>query len=75
MVIGATKLLNTFPNKDGIGQDLSPNAIVLGTLKLDYNNIKISFDSYVNLYDGTDNTMNSRTIGTIILRVSNEHGS
>ena len=43
MVIGATKLLNAFPNKDGIDHDLSPDAIILGTPKLDYNNIKLPF--------------------------------
>ena len=75
MVIGETKLLNAFPNKDGIDHDLSPDAIILGTPKLDYNNIKLPFGSYVNLYDGTDNTMNSRTVGAITLRASNEHGS
>ena len=75
MVIGATKLLNDFPNKDGIDQDLSPDAIILGTPKLDYNNIKLPFGSYVNLYDGTDITTNSRTVGAIKLRVSNDYGS
>ena len=64
-----------FPNKDGIDHDLSPDAIILGTPKLDYNNIKLPFGSYVNLYDGTDNTMNSRTVGAITSRASNEHGS
>ena len=40
MVIGATKSLNAFPNKDGIDQDISPDAIILGTLKLNYTNTK-----------------------------------
>ena len=40
MVIGAKKSLNAFPNKDGIDHDLSPDAIILGTPKLNYTNIK-----------------------------------
>ena len=75
MILGVTKMLNAFPNKEGISSDLSPDAIVLGTLKLDYNNIKLSFVSYVNLHDGTDNTMKSRAVSAITLRPSNEHSS
>ena len=75
MIIEVTKMLNAFPNKEGISSDLSPNAIVLGTPKLDYNNIKLSFGSYVNLHDGTDNTMKSRAVSAITLRPSNEHSS
>ena len=45
MILGVTKMLNEFPNKEGISSDLSPDAIVLGTPKLDYNNIKLYFGS------------------------------
>ena len=75
IVIGVTKFLNAFPNEDGIDQGLSPYAIIFGTPKLNYNNIKLTFGSYVNIYDGIDNTMKSRTVGEIALRASNEHGS
>ena len=74
-ILGVTKMLNAFPNMEGISSDLSPDAIVLGTPKLDYNNIKLSFGSYVNLHDGTDNTMKSRTVGALNLRPSNEYGN
>lgn len=40
MVIGVTKMLNAFPKKEGIYQDLSPDAIALGTPKINCNNIK-----------------------------------
>ena len=43
IILGVTKILNVFPNKGGINLDLSPDAIVLGTPKLDYNNIQVVF--------------------------------
>ena len=38
MVMRVPNMLNMFPNKDGIDQDLSPDAILLGTPNIDYNN-------------------------------------
>ena len=47
LMLGVTKMVNAFPNKEDISLDLRPDAIVLGTPKLGYNNIKLSFGSYV----------------------------
>ena len=47
----------------------------MGTPKIDYNNIIITFGSNVKLYDGTNNRMKSGTVGTITLRASNEYDS
>ena len=73
MILGVTKMLNVFPSKEDIDKNINPDAIFLGISRLDYNNIKLSFGSYVNLHDGTDSTMKSRVVGTIALRSSNEH--
>jgi len=75
IILGVTKMLNVFSNKEDIGINLSPDAIVLGTQRLYYNNIKLSFGTYVNLHDGTDNSTKSRVVGDIALRSPNEHGS
>ena len=75
LVVGICDLLNSFPARDGISVDLSPDSIVLGKPKLDYNSLKLTFGAYAHVFDGTDNTMKNRTVGAIALRPSNEHGS
>ena len=75
IIIGIIKMTNEFPNKEGIDKDLSPDAIILGIPKIDCNNTKLTFWSYVNLHDETDNTMKLRAFGDIALRPSNEHDS
>ena len=67
-----TMWLNAFPAKDGVSKTLSPSAIVLATPKPDCKNLKITFGSYAQAYDGTTNTTRSRSIGAIALKPSNE---
>jgi len=66
--------LNAFPSDTGISDTLSPAAIVRGIPNPDYNAIKITFGSFVQVHVGTDNTTKSRSVGAIALRAANERG-
>lgn len=54
--------LNQFSENDGISNDLSPAALVLGIAKPDCNKLKISFGSYAQVFDSSDNTANKRSV-------------
>ena len=75
LIQSITDMLNIFPRKDSIAEDYSPAAIVLGKPSIDYNMLKLDFGSYCRVYDGTDNTNKSRSVGAIALQSSNEHGA
>ena len=66
--------LNNFPNKQGISRTLSPSAIILGKPKTNYNTLTISSGAYAEVFESTDNTMKSRSVGAIALRPSNGRG-
>ena len=66
--------LNQFPEHDGISNELSPAGIVLGIAKPDCNKLKITYGSYAQVYDSTDNTTNKRSVGAIALKPSNNLG-
>ena len=66
--------LNLFPAKRGVSTVLSPASIVLGSLKLDCNLLKVSFGAYAQVYDTTDNSPRPRSVGAIALRPSNGRG-
>ena len=67
-------LLNSFPNEQGISETLSPNAIVKGKARLNYNHLKTAFGSYAQVYIGTNNDNTPRTVGVIALKPSNDKG-
>ena len=67
--------LNAFPNKSGLSRKISPDGIILGKPKVDFNCIKLSFGAYAQVYESTRNAMEQRTVGAISLRPSNNHGS
>lgn len=69
------RLLNAFPNKEGILKILSPAAIVLGNLKPNCIRLKITFGAYCKVYVGTTNTNVQRSITAIALQASNNWGS
>lgn len=75
MVISITDSLNSFPNKDGVDKNLSPNIIILVSPHVDYNTIRVSFGSYVQVFEKTDNTMKIRSVGDFSLSRSKENGS
>ena len=63
--------LNMIPSKNGISSDLSPAEIILGSPNPDYNRLKITLGSYTQVYIGTTNSKNRRTVGTIELSPEN----
>ena len=66
--------LNMFPYKNGVSSNLVPAAIILGLSNLYYNNMKITFGAYSQVYIGTTNSKKQRTVGVITLRAENERG-
>jgi hypothetical protein len=74
MVKGVIDMLNDFPSSNGVSQTLSPNTIVLGKGKPDFNKPRIAFGAYAMVYIGTTNTMKSRAIPGIALNASNDRG-
>ena len=66
--------LKMFPSKNGIASDLSPAAIILGSLNPYYNKLKITFVSYAQVYIGTTNSTKQITVEAIAIGPSNERG-
>jgi hypothetical protein len=59
---------NAFPVADGISNNLSPSAIVVGR-HIDYNrHCRFEFAEYVQTWEEHDNSMQPRTIGALALR-------
>ena len=64
LVAQATDLWNQFPSGANLTKDYSPAAIVVTSLaKPNFNQFWLEFGSYVQLYNGTTNTMKSHTFG------------
>ena len=66
--------LNIFPSKNGLSRDLSSAAIILGSPTPDYNTLKIMFGEYAQVYIGTTNSTEQRTVGVIALISEIERG-
>ena len=73
LVYGNTEWLYTFPNKEVISEDQSPNVIVEGNHKANCNSLRVTFRAYTEVYTNTKNTNLPRTVGVIVLRSSNVH--
>jgi hypothetical protein len=67
LVAFANGAANTLPNLDGISNNMSPDTIVTGRGRPNYNTMKLEFGTYVQVYDGTSNDTKSRTLGAIAL--------
>jgi len=69
LVYHATKGLNLFPAKNGISDTLSPLTIMTGRANPDYNDLKLEFGSYVQVFEDntSSNTTTSRNTGAIVL--------
>jgi hypothetical protein len=67
--------LNVFKPKDYIHPVTVPSGMILGDKKSDYNNLKLDFGQYCQVYDGTSNDQNSRSVAAIALRPRNNRGS
>ena len=67
-VYNAVRLLNILPSKNGISESLSPTTLVTGKPPPKYNDlVKLSFGDYAQVYVGTKNNMESRTVGGIAI--------
>ena len=64
--------LKMFPSKNRTSSDLSPAAILIGSPNPDYNKLKITFGAYEQVYIGTKNSTERRTVGEIAPRPANE---
>jgi Reverse transcriptase (RNA-dependent DNA polymerase) len=69
MVFAAVKLLNQFPVNGGISDTMSPYTIMTGQPSIDFNNLKLEFGSYVQIFEDNTptNTMKERNTGAIVL--------
>ncbi len=68
-VENAHKSLNQFPANDGASDVLSPLTIMTGKPAPDYNDLKIEFGAYAQVFEDNDvtNTVRARTTGAIAL--------
>jgi hypothetical protein len=65
----ANKTLNQFPAQNGVSDDLSPLTIMTGRPTPDYNDLKIEFGAYAQVFEESErtNTLRTRTTGAIAL--------
>jgi len=69
LVYHAAKSVNQFPAKNGISDTLSPLTIMTGRANPNYNDLKLEFGSYVQVFEDNtpSNTTTSRNTGAIVL--------
>ena len=67
-------LMNRMATKNGADRNTNPAAIVEGKNKLDLSKNRLAFGAYAEVWIGTDNTMNTRSIPEISLGPSNDDG-
>jgi len=69
VVFNSAKVLNQFPAKNGISDTLSPLTILTGCPNPNYNDLKLEFGLYVQVFEDNNptNTTASRNTGAITL--------
>jgi hypothetical protein len=68
MVFLSVFWLNAFPHKNGVSQIISPRTIVTGK-HIDYKaHCRIEYGQYVQTHEKHSNNMDSRTVGALALR-------
>lgn len=66
-------VLNKFSARNGgVSSTISPEQIVEGKRKIDFNQKRISFGQYAEIHDGTDNTAKYRTVAGIAMFPTND---
>ena len=70
----AQYMLNAFPSKTGILTTTSERNIIEGRPNLDHNTMSLKLEAYIQLFEGTNNTQHSRSVGAVALNPSNEKG-
>jgi hypothetical protein len=76
-VENANKSLNLFPVKNGVSKTLSPLTIMTGKPSPDFNDLKIEFGAYAQIFEDNDptNTQKARTTPAIAMTpTGNAHG-
>ena len=68
----AQSMLNAFPSKTGILNFMSARNIIKGRPNLDYNTMSLKLGSYIQLFEGTNNTQHRRSVGAVALNPQNE---
>ena len=63
--------LNVFPLSDGVSQNLSPRELLTGQVIDYYKHCQIEYGTYAQVHEDHDNTMYTRTTGTIAIRPTN----
>jgi hypothetical protein len=65
----ANKVLNLFPAKNGVSDTMSPLTIMTGRPTHNYNDMKIEFGAYAQVFESNEptNTVKARTTGAIAL--------
>ena len=68
-VENSNKVLNISPPKNGVSRTLSPLTIMTGRPNINYNDLKIEFGAYAQVFEDNDptNTVKARTTGAIAL--------
>ena len=69
-----TDLLNLFPSKGSISQNMSPATIVEGKPKIDFKQKRLPYGAYAQVWIGTKNNMMQRAVPGIALKASNSKG-
>jgi hypothetical protein len=70
LVIFVIDCLNQFPANEGVSDVMSPHTILTGRSNPDFNNFRIEFGAYAQIYEPGDiatNSMRSRTSGAVVL--------
>jgi hypothetical protein len=60
--------LNIFPPKDGVSQNVNPLELITGVKIVHNKHIRAEFGEYVQVHKEHDNTMKTRTTGTIVTK-------
>ena len=68
----AQYMMNNFPSKTGIYVTISAGNIIRGRTNLDYNTMSLNLVAYIQLFEGTENTQQIRSVGAVALNTPNE---
>ena len=65
-------MINYFPSKTEISNTVLERNIIEGRPNLYYNTISLKLGSYIQLFEGTNNTQHRRSVGAVALNPQNE---
>ena len=74
LVEHVVEMLNMFPSKESISDTMSPATIVEGKPKVDFDQKRLPYGAYAQVWIGTKNNMTERAVPGIALRASNTKG-